>query len=185
MKQGKDAQKARMLFAQMSQKEKLNHLWTYYKGHLAIALILIVVVGSFVSAVRTGIMSEGYVHISITEPYAARLEEAVTLLAQEAGWEEELAIAPVSQIEDASGDGIIQWMTSLTADGVDIAICDRATAQAIVEGGYTCSLLPLEESALAHVDTGSADMVIVTLEETSRQEKVLQFSALLTGETQE
>lgn len=185
MKRGKDEQKARMLFAQMSPKEKMNHLWTYYKGHLAVALIVLVVGGSFVNAVRTGIMSEGYVHISITEPYAARLEEAVTQLAQEAGWEEDLAFAPVSGIEDASGDGVIQWMTSLTAGGVDIAICDQTTAQAIVDSGYTCSLLPLEQSALAQVDTGSVDMVIVTLEETSRQEKVLRFSALFSGGAQE
>lgn len=185
MKRGKDAQKARMLFAQMSPKEKLSHLWTYYKGHLAAALIVLVVAGSFVGALRTGIISERYVHISITEPYAAQLEQAVTQLVQHAGWEEELVIVPVSGIEDASGDGVIQWVTALAAGGVDIAICDQATAQAIVDAGYACSLLPLDQSALAHVDTGSVDMVIATMEGTSRQEKTLQISALLCGGGQE
>lgn len=185
MKRGKDEQRAREMFAQMSPKEKVAHLWSYYKGHLAAALIALVIAGSFVSALVAGKMSEGYVHISITEPYAARIEEAVTQLAREAGWEEDLAFAPVSGIEDASGDGVIQWMTSLTAGDVDIAICDRATAQAIIEGGFACSELPLKQSALAHVNTGSIEMVIVTMEDTSRQEKVLKFSALLGGAGQE
>lgn len=181
MRRGKDEQKARNLFAQMTLKEKLIHLWTYYKGHLAAGLVATVILGSLLNAMYTGAQTEHYVHITITEPYAAQLEDAVTQLAQQARWEEGLAVAAASGLEDESGYGVIQWMTSLTAGEVDIAICDEVTAQAIVEEYPTSSLVPLERSALAHVDTGSVPMFIVTLQDTARQEKVQQFSALLSG----
>ena len=177
MRQEKDRVRARELYRQMDRKEKIRHLWEYYRLPALGVLLLAAAVISLAVGIYGGWRSAGQVQLGVFGAEARLADEAVEL-ARERGWTEEVSVVTGPSADGEDGVAVIQITCLLAADDLDVVLCDRATADFILQDGEVpARLWPLGETALA--GAAGEDVCLVLIEGTERGEKAESFTRLL------
>lgn len=182
MRKDADRVRAKELFRQMSPKEKCAHIFRYYWMHMAAVIALVAVAVSIAASVRESIARENYLYIAMQEGYYSDLQPQVEAMAREANWPEELNFASFPSVMDQEASGSYQLVLYLTADQVDFVVCDEITAQILLEDELLdLTAVPLEETKLGQRVSFAQKLIVLTLNDTGRQEKVRQFAPVLVG----
>ena len=180
-RQDADRARAKELFAQMTSREKVNHVFGYYWLHMVAGVVALIMAVSFVSSWRTGAATRDYLYIGLQdECYALRPE--IEELAQQADWPEGLNILSFPSAGSTDGLGSMQLSMYLTADELDFLVCDEYTMRLFTaDETMDCAAAALEDTCLGASKDGEEGWFLLTLNGTARAEKVQQFKAVLLG----
>ncbi len=182
MRTDRDRAKAKALFAQMSPKEKREHILRYYWPHMAVAACLLVLGIVFGMNWYHNAQTKDYVYVGIQQEYYEDLQPRVQQIADKAGWPEGLNYMAYPSTSSADGMGSMQMMMYLTADQLDAAVCDEYTTNLLVQDKtMRCHTYPLEDTALGRGYTADEPLFLVAFADTARGEKAARFWMLLAG----
>ena len=180
MRTDKDRARAKELFRKMSNKEKWAYVFQYYWMHMVAVVAVVAMAFSISAAVRDSIAREGYVYVVLQEGYESDLRPAVEAMAEQAQWPEELNFASFPSLEDQETTGAYQLTLYLTADQVDMIVCDELTMEVLVEDDtLALSVVPLSECALGDRVSFREPLYVIGVGDTARGEKAEQFCKLL------
>ena len=179
MRTDRDRAKAKAFFAQMSPREKRDHILHYYWPHMAVSVVLLVVCVVFAKNWYDNAQTKDWVYVGIQQEYYEQIQPRVEQLAQETGWPEGLNYMTYPSAE---GVGSMQLTMYLAADQLDMAVCDEWTKDLLVQDETMQSRAwPLEDTALGQGYAADEPLFLVTFADTARGEKAAQFQQLLTG----
>ena len=182
MRQDADRAKARELFRQMSLRGKAEHIFRYYWFYMVAGVAAVIVAAAFVVTWRTNEATRGFVYVGIQEEYYSALEPAVNGMAREAQWSEGINFAAFPGVAAQDGMSGIQLVLYITADEIDVAVCDQQTMQAIREDEtIPCSVVALKDTMLGQRVNLKKDLYVICFEQTGRGEKARQFAEILTA----
>ena len=182
MRTDRDRARAKALFAQMSPKEKREHILRYYGPHMLVGACLLVVCIVFAMSWYRNAQTKDYVYVGIQQEYYEDLQPRVQQIAEKAGWPEGLNYLSYPSVSSADGMGSMQMMMYLTADQLDAAVCDEWTTDLLVQDEtMRCHAWPLEDTALGQGYTADEPLFLVIFSETARGEKAERFQLLLAG----
>lgn len=159
----------------MSAAEKIGHIWTYYRlPALGVLLFAAVAVSITVAMVR-GYRAKDNLQVGILGAPTVTKEQ-VERFAGDKYWDGGLSIATGDGVGDGTGQGFIQLMCLLSADELDVAVCDWDTARFILgEAEMPGKIYRLSDTALGHYVPESEEVYLVVIEETGRAEKTARF----------
>ena len=179
MRTDRDRAKAKALFAQMSPKEKREHILHYYWPHMAIGAFLLVVCVVFAKNWYDNAQTKDWVYVGIQQEHYEQIQPRVEQLAEKAGWPEGLNYMTYPS---ANGVGSMQLTMYLAADQLDVAVCDEWTKDLLVQDEtMRCQAWPLEDTALGQGYAVDEPLFLVTFSDTARGEKAVRFWMLLAG----
>lgn len=179
MYQEKDRMLAKELVRQMSKEEKRKYLWDYYRIPALIAVVLLAVAISIAVGMYNNVRAKQDLHVGVFGA-SADYEQTIERLAQEAGWDKGLSFVTGMTVNSGREDETLQVTVLLAADELDVVVCDRATADFIVEEAeIPARIYPVEETALAPNARSGKETLVLILEGTGRPEKTQEFAALL------
>lgn len=182
MRTDRDRAKARAMFAQMSPKEKRAHILGYYWPYMAAAVALLVVCVVFVMDMQDNARTKECVYVGIQQEYYEQLQPLVQQLADEARWPEGLNFLAYPSASSADGMGSLQMMMYLSADELDVAVCDQWTTDLMAKDEtMLCTVWPLEETVLGQGFVADEPLFLVAFGGTARGEKAVRFQLLLEG----
>lgn len=180
MRTDKDRARAKELFRKMSKKEKCAYVFQYYWMYMVAVVAVVGMAFSIRAAVRDSIAREGYVYVVLQEGYESDLRPAVEVLAEQAQWPEELNFASFPSLDDQETTGAYQLTLYLTADQVDVIVCDELTTEVLSEDDtLDLTVVPLNECALGERVSFREPLYVISVGDTGRGEKAEQFCELL------
>ena len=182
MRSDRDRARAKAMFDQMSSREKRAHILGYYWPYMAAAVALLVVCVVFVMDMQDNARTKECVYVGIQQEYYEQLQPLVQQLADEAQWPEGLNFLAYPSASSADGMGSLQMMMYLSADELDVAVCDQWTTDLMAKDEtMLCAAWPLEDTALGQGFVSDEPLFLVAFGGTARGEKAEQFRNLLAG----
>jgi len=178
----KDRQRAKQLFSTMSKGEKLKYIGRYYWLHIIGAVLAVVVLVSAGVSIYSNHVSSKWLHVGSTAPYTQRLRQPLEALGQANG--EPLNYLELLSVEGEYGaDAMVQLSCYLTADQLDILVCDAPTREYLLlqDGEENLTVYPLEETTLAALfaDIEQPELYLIVRHGLSRSDRAEDFAQLL------
>ena len=165
----------------MTAKEKLEYIFTYYSWHMIGVVAGIVAIVLLINAVNSNRQRRDNLFLSIQQEYAIALRPILDHVTQEGGWEEEINYAEVVSVRDGSGDGMNQVAVQMTANEMDVFICDRYNKQFVEDDPEAIyAVYELKDTVLGQYAPEDTKLYVVFLTG-PRQEKTERFEKLLLG----
>lgn len=182
----KDKLRAKQLFAAMSKKEKLQHILRYYWPHIAGAVLAAVVVVSTGITMRNNAVRSNWLHVGVAAPYGQMLLQP--LEEQGVGIQEPLNYLELMSVEgEYSADAITQLSCYLTADQLDLAVCDGPMLEylQVQDGEENLTVYPIEQTVLVRSFEGLElpELYLVVRQNVNRSERAEAFARVLVTDT--
>lgn len=179
MDKGKDRARAKELFRQMTPGEKLEHIMTYYLWQIVGVIAAVVAVILIVNAIQSNHRHRNDLCVSVQEDYAVAITPILEYLADQGGWEENIKYASVVSAGDLSGDGVSQIVVQLSANEMDVIICDKTTRSFIEDDPEAvAAVYDLQDTVLGQYAPEQKGVYVMFLTG-PRQEKTEQYRQLL------
>ncbi len=181
MDKGKDRARAKELFRQMTPKEKAEHIATYYSWHIIGVIAGVLAVILIINAVSSNRQRKDHLFLSVQQEYSVALRPILDHVTETGGWDEDINYAEVVSVRDTSGDGMNQVVVQLTANEMDVFICDRHNKAFVEEDPEAVyAAYELEDTVLGQYAQTDTKLYVLFLTG-PRQEKTQRFERLLLG----
>ncbi len=182
----KDKLRAKQLFAAMSKKEKLQHILRYYWPHIVGAVLAVVVVVSVGITMRNNAVRSNWLHVGVTAPYGQMLLQP--LEEQGVRAQEPLNYLELMSVEgEYSADAITQLSCYLSADQLDLAVCDKPMLEylQVQDGEENLTVYPIEQTVLIDSFEGLElpELYLVVRKNVTRSERAEAFTRVLVTDT--
>lgn len=148
----KDIANIRQKVKQMSFDEKIQYYWDCYKVHIITGIFLAICFVSLCFSIISGKNRSDYLQIIVHQDCYDFLGSQLEQAASTAGFEDQLVLSLYYGLDyDPNGTEWMQLVSSISSDGMDLAVLDSQTASYLMEQrGITDRYLiyPLDQTKL-------------------------------------